>query len=143
VRPSNQPPPSALKTVGALGRELSRLSLQLEQTAKEIERTKEPSRLIALEKLNQQRSTNFARLSKQAIAAERELGLLLEKSDVDQTLSRMLIEFRRALEQMPRRVATHPLFHEIDPVKISSLLQAEVDETLNFLLNIVQDEEPR
>ena len=30
---SNQPPPSALQTVGALGRELARLSKQLEDTA--------------------------------------------------------------------------------------------------------------
>jgi hypothetical protein len=127
---SNEPQISALQTVGALGRELARLAKQLEDTAKEISRTDEVSRRNALEKLNAQRSATFARLAKQALAAEKELGLLLQKSDVDQAWGRTLLEFRKGLEQMGRRIATNKLFHDLDPVDVEQLIRAEADEVL-------------
>jgi hypothetical protein len=125
-----QPAPSALQTVGALGRELARLAKQLEDTAKEIARTDEVSRRVALEKLNAQRSATFARLAKQALTAEKELGLLLQKSDVDQTWARMLLEFRKGLEQMGRRIATGNLFHGLDPVDVQEVVRSEADQLL-------------
>lgn len=128
---SNQPPaPSALQTIGALGCELARLAKQLESTAKEITRTDEVSRRIALEKLNAQRSATFARLAKQALAAEKELNLLLQKSDVDETWARMLLEFRKGLEQMGRRIATDKLFHGLDPVDVQEIVRTEADQVL-------------
>jgi hypothetical protein len=130
---NNQPPPSALQTVGALGRELVRLSKQLEDTAAEIAETDEPSRRIALEKLNAQRSGNFARLSKQALLAERELKLLIEKSDADAVWSRRIEEFKSALDYIPRRLMTHPLFAGVDGVALNLILQKEFDEALAFL----------
>lgn len=135
MKKSNEPPqpPSALQSVGALGRELKRLSLQLEKTAVEITKTDEPSRRIALEKLNTQRSANFARLVKSALAAEEKLGLLVEKTDVDAVWSRMVLEFRKTLEQVPRRVATHHVFRDLDPVDVDEVIGAEIREALTTL----------
>jgi hypothetical protein len=136
MKKSNKPPsapPSALATVGALGRELKRLSLQLEQTAAEIAKTDEPSRRIALEKLNQQRSANFSRLVKSALAAEEKLGLLIEKSQVDAVWSRMMLEFRKTIEQIPRRVAMHKTFADIDPVDVEEVMTTEIRDALTAL----------
>lgn len=133
-KPNQQPPTSALQTVGTLGRELARLSKQLEDTAKEISRTDEVTRRSALEKLNAQRSATFARLSKQALAAEKELGLLLQKSDVDQTWTRVLLEFRKTLEALPRRAASLPAFATCDPVDVSLALEKEIEAVLTQLM---------
>lgn len=126
-------PPSALQTVGALGRELKRLSVQLEKTSVEITKTDEPSRRIALEKLNQHRSLNFARLVKAALAAEEKLGLLVEKSSVVGVWTRQVLEFKSALSIIPQRMMTHALFADLDPISVKTLLQSEVDATLKFL----------
>jgi phage terminase Nu1 subunit (DNA packaging protein) len=137
-----QPPVSALQTVGALGRELARLAKQLEDTAKEISRTDEVSRRAALEKLNAQRSATFARLAKQALAAEKELGLLVEKSDIVAVWSRAIAEFRSTMERIPRRVADRPIFKGLDPVDVELTIRREVDVAIHELYKSAGGTEP-
>jgi hypothetical protein len=129
-----QPQRSAVQIVSSLVRELERLERQCDEVGRELDREESPSLRLQLAKLRQQYSANLARLIRPAINAEVQQGLLLMKSDVDATWSRTILEFRKTLEQIPRRLATHTLFHALDPVDVEQVIKKEVDTVLAQLM---------
>jgi hypothetical protein len=130
-----EPPRSAIQIVSSLVRELERLERQCDEVGRELDREESPSLRLQLGKLRQQYSTNLARLIRPALAAEERQGLLLLKTDVDATWTRKMIEFRKALEAIPRRAATHRLFAGLDPVDVELALDKEVAQVLTQLMD--------
>lgn len=134
-RKQAEQPESALQLVSSLVEELTRLKEQCAEVGRELSQEQSPSARLQLQKLRQQYTTNLARLIKPAMAAEERKGLLVMKSDVDAVWSRTITEMRSTLEQIPRRVATDPLFAALDPVDVANIIQHEVNVALAQLSN--------
>jgi hypothetical protein len=78
-------------------------------------------------------SRDVANMVKVAPKADQEAGDSLKRSDMEQVWSRSIIEFRKTLESMSRRISTNPLFARLDPIDVEEVINKEVVAALTRL----------
>lgn len=76
----------------------------------------------------------LGKLAKIAPTADRESGNLIRKDEVEAEWTRLFFEVKTTLDQMPRRLSTHPIFRRLnDPVTVEQTIQDEVNRALRAL----------
>jgi hypothetical protein len=138
---SKQPPPPPPRDPSAVGEllfsglaaELKRLEDETAASYAKYVAEQQPGEKMALQKIYLANVNALRQLAKDAPKADAGAKKVLPISDVDSAWSRSLKEFRSALESMPRRVATQPLFKKLDPVDVEQLVNKEVSEILAHL----------
>ena len=113
--------------------ELDHLRKECRRSFADFENEPSPIRRVQLHKVYLQNLKALSALVPLATKAEEEAGRLVSADAVVQQWMRATLEFRAALETIPRRIATHPVFRKLDPVEVEAVLNHEVATVLEQL----------
>lgn len=133
------PPPSSVPSdvphalLSGLAAELKRLEAETAQSYANYQAELIPAEKLVKQALYLKNVGALRALAKDAPKADRDAKNTLPVGEVDSAWSRSVKEFRSALEAMPRRVATNPIFKKIDPVDVEELVMKEVQTILSHL----------
>ena len=119
--------------VGAIAHQVKFLSQEAERAKKDYLREKRPADKAAKFRILQGILQTLHKFQKTAPADELASGNALQKSEVDAAWYRTLKEMRIQLDALPRRLATHPAFKTLDPVRVEEIVRTEKDQILEQL----------
>jgi hypothetical protein len=129
------PPPTnvAQQIESTLGAELRKLKTECGKAHHRYTSEKDPILAQVHVKQWMQLSSQVTAMAKVQPKADTEAGSVLKASDVEQTWSRSMTEFRKTLESMSRRISTNALFARLDPIDVEEVVNKEVAAALTQL----------
>jgi hypothetical protein len=121
---------TTIDTLNGFQRELARLEEETNNCYQSYLDTEDPMEKATYWKLWQSMLETWGKLAKIAPDAEKIAGNVVTKSDLEATWMRTFKEIRTMLEAVPRRMATHAAFAELNPVDVE---QAWIEETQRLM----------